>query len=350
MYHVRQDTLAFHRQRPLFQKVKMAGTPTPVVVQAMNAYMTGPVGANSVSPDEAAIRFYFLNHAYAHIAQKMDPDEPLGELNGIVNQYVLEASAQAQRLMYYVLLIITREARHAHKGAKIEEVYEKFGTVFGDYMQGICGMSESAAPNTLKKSPPNLIVGHYARGIAEMFYKGSWSGGFGGKPWGDIATTLVRLLEGETSPEMFIDTAWTLAHNNGPMFNKGMLYLHYDMATIMKILDVQRVGKIPQLLKETKEGAYAKLGGHVNWPALEHLYDQVVAQIPAIAEGLVDWNQVVAQQPEHGTKQSYSTEKKQQQMKYGVVTPATTKSGQKILSRVYVTEHEYADVIERKAA
>jgi hypothetical protein len=39
--------------------------------------------------------------------------------------------------------------------------------------------------------------------------------------WGNIADTLRHLVTGELSPEMFCDLGFALAHNNGPIFNKG---------------------------------------------------------------------------------------------------------------------------------
>ena len=55
---------------------------------------------------------------------------------------------------------------------------------------------------------------------------------------------LVRFVSGEFSAEMMLDTVWTLAHNGGPIFNKGQFYA--CTANALRILDVQRSGQIPE--------------------------------------------------------------------------------------------------------
>jgi hypothetical protein len=47
---------------------------------------------------------------------------------------------------------------------------------------------------------------------------------------------------------MMVDTVWTLSHNNGPIFNKGQFYCHYNAALLVRILDVQRSGQVPEAI------------------------------------------------------------------------------------------------------
>ena len=58
------------------------------------------------------------------------------------------------------------------------------------------------------------------------------------------------MLTGTTSMEMLVDTGYTLAHNGGPIFNKGMMYTHYD-SHFLTILDLQRAGQMLDLLTGT---------------------------------------------------------------------------------------------------
>ena len=55
-----------------------------------------------------------------------------------------------------------------------------------------------------------------------QFYNSKWNGGYGGKKWGIVTDCLVRFVFGEFYAEMMLDTVWTLSHNNGPIFNKGI--------------------------------------------------------------------------------------------------------------------------------
>jgi hypothetical protein len=83
--------------------------------------------------------------------------------------------------------------------------------------------------------------------LVEVFHTGKFSGGFGGEAWGAIADVLNDYVHGKLTAEMMLDTAFTLCHNNGPIFNKGMLYDGYT-SDIYTILDVQRSGQVPQLV------------------------------------------------------------------------------------------------------
>jgi len=90
-----------------------------------------------------------------------------------------------------------------------------------------------------------------------------------------------------TSAELMLDTGYTLAHNNGPIFNKQVLYHPHDTTELKKILDVQRAGMIPQMVhsgaskfvslahRKFHEKALALLGeefgGPVNWFTVENL-------------------------------------------------------------------------------
>jgi hypothetical protein len=46
-----------------------------------------------------------------------------------------------------------------------------------------------------------------------------------------------------------LDTGFALCHNNGPIFNKGLVYTGYS-GEIRTMLDVQRAGQIPQLVND----------------------------------------------------------------------------------------------------
>lgn len=49
---------------------------------------------------------------------------------------------------------------------------------------------------------------------------GSYRSGYGGGPWAIIADITASYAEGKFTDAQFLDRAWTLAHHNGPVFNK----------------------------------------------------------------------------------------------------------------------------------
>lgn len=47
---------------------------------------------------------------------------------------------------------------------------------------------------------------------------------------------------------LLLDRAWALAHNTGPIFNKGFLFANQKSSDLMTILNAQRAGLIPGLI------------------------------------------------------------------------------------------------------
>jgi len=104
--------------------------------------------------------------------------------------------------------------------------------------------------------------------------------------------------------EMMIDTAYTLAHNNGPMFNKGMLYDHYGN-DFKKILDVQRSGQIPEFILEG--------GAKFLTPLQSSVFNDALTALKGEFGNYVDWYQV----EKLGSLIKYPVEKTVQDKKYG---------------------------------
>jgi hypothetical protein len=244
------------------------------------------------SCDVAAVHFYLLNHAAAVIAQRRDPLEPLTpEELAVLKMYVDVATPIAARLFYYMLFITTREARHnkSSVSSKLSAVHKE---VSKDYPGIDVSLVEKMFDFTTSAPDASGILNHmlvgqtkefplgaYTRTVAAVFYKCSWSSAFGGPKWGNIADALHAFSSGQWSAEMLADTAFTLAHNGGPMFNKGMLFSHHG-GNFMTILDMQRAGVVPLWLE--KEGS----GFHDN------VYSTVKKSLPEIFEGELDYAKV----------------------------------------------------------
>jgi len=255
-------------------------------------------------PETEAVTFYFSNHAASVVASQFDQHEPLRkEVADIVRGYAKLSSDMVVRLTYYVLLIITREARHKYPNDAFDtHLLESYGPEFMKFHKAIVGKGSSGAASALRNNPPDLTIGSYVTGLTDLFNNGSFSSGYGGKPWGNVAETLRKLLHGEISAETFGDTAFTLAHNNGPIFNKGMLYQQQG-GDFIKLLDVQRSGQIPQF--------FDAFGYHTS--ALNAYRDNAIAVYPEELTGYVDWFKVEAL----GAVHTYTQEKVKQVQKYG---------------------------------
>ncbi len=304
MYAVRSDTLAGLRQSALFI-ARPTDVPVATAVEKLNKYMQ--TASDRTSPEGEALKFYFANHVFGTIASKYDPNEPLPEpVYDVARGYVKLSNDLVVKLAYYVLMIITREARHFHGPSNvISSIKNECGKNAADFCNAILGHNEMGAIDMLRNSPPDVSLERYVRAMVKIFNEGSWGGAFGGPKWGHIAETLRKMVAGITSPEMFADTAFTLAHNGGPIFNKGMLYKHYDGHRLLKLLDVQHSGQIPQLIDQMKNV--------LDVPTLQFI-DKARSVFPQDLSGYVDWYRVEAL----GSKSKYPSEKKEQIAQHGM--------------------------------
>jgi hypothetical protein len=212
-----------------------------------------------VKPEKEAFWFYLLEHTMHSLEKTFAPGETLPpEALDLANEYHQLQSVICRRSLYYLLLITTREARHNNSKTKCKTLAkDKFGFDPMNVLSTVDSADVDVVTKALKNNCQNVPAGPYAKWMSECFLFGH-SGGFGGKPWSDIALCLSRFLNGETNIVLMTDISWALAHNNGPIFNKGMFYSMYDKKSLMEILDVQRAGQIPALLQTTDGSPMSK--------------------------------------------------------------------------------------------
>jgi len=183
---------------------------------------------------------------------------------------------------------------------------EKFGKEVADFFVSIKG-GEASIHQQFVHSPPKATIGAYCDCMAWQFYKSKWNSGYGGKAWGNIADCLCRFVKGEFSAEMMLDTIWTLSHNNGPIFNKSLFYKMYHLDAIIRILDVQRSGQIPEAILHD---------GYIAGYRTPELYNHMLAlkeRFPDKIGDYVDWDKVEIL----GSVKKYPEEKQAQHEKYG---------------------------------
>ena len=263
------------------------------------------------SPDADAINFYGANHLAMLVAQNFTPNEKLPDFaRDALRFYRTTLAEQAMRMFHYMLLITTRESRHVKHTSKFpaleKSIKEKQGEFCMEFNSKINGKGSGQTAEFFCDHPPEGPLGPYVQSLERIFFEGSFSGGYGGKPWGEIAANLRRCVEGEISLETMVDTGYTLAHNNGPTFNKGMMYSMYS-SEFLQILDVQRAGQIPNAVVEGRWGHASS--GTAELKALIHEFRK---HMPEKIGTYVDWYAVEAA----GALGSYSFQKATQDKKY----------------------------------
>lgn len=242
------DTLEHHnKERPGTAFRDLSEVPLSVI----GKYIKGETSnCTEAQPEHDAISFYMLNHAMAEISQQYEPDEPLGDAAQVVEYYHQLLSVAGARLFNYLMIITTRESRHYPNSSNWgnggrQMLMEKHGEECVKFTEKVKAYSQDALFGT----DIDLPVGKYLDYLCDVYDLMTWSGSFGGKEWGKVTRPLRDVVHGATSIEMMLDVGFTLAHNNGPIFNKGFQYKHYDAQQMEKILDVQRGGQIPNLVR-----------------------------------------------------------------------------------------------------
>jgi hypothetical protein len=244
----------------------------------------------AVMPEHDAVNFYLLNHGMAEMAKRVNEDEMLSqEYMGICSDYHDVLADAGLRLFYYLLLICTRESRHANS-------YDNESSFLA--AEKYCPQSLT---NFIRKLPDDSIsaaeafmnmtidepIGKYTRLMVFLFNNAKWSSSFGGKKWGVVADALDKYVHGVYSLQLLLDVGFALAHNGGPIFNKHMLYQTYNAKELRTILDVQRAGQIPQFVNTFPVGKY-NTERHV---AYLHMLRDALGDC---MDGVVDWGAVKA--------------------------------------------------------
>jgi hypothetical protein len=295
-------------------------------------------------------RSYTLNQLMSLVQAKFTPNEKLPEwAAAIATAYDKELVDQHKRLVWYTFLVITREFRHLHNPSTLlsNSAYPKELKEFHGKIQD---STSEAHLNKWLEVMPSIPLDVYCDALTRQFDTGSYGGGYGGPNWGNIARTMYRYVSGATSAETFIDTAYTLAHNNGPMFNKNMFYGMYSGA-FLSLLDIQRSG---QMCEGLREGVIQTMTTVVGASELIQMVDNAQRETSKVGDH-IDWYKVDAWRPEkdkQANPHKYAAQKAAQDKKYGKVPTKTLVDGKvvKIKAEFEVYPGQKVEVYERVAA
>lgn len=263
-----------------------------LVVNAVQSLSKAGIFGSNENPMKSAVDFYLLNHVSTVISQRKDPLEPLDPAEvDVLRLYATSGAVTAARLFWYILLITTREARH-NKSSGAEKMDDVFKVVSKQYPDVEKATVESMFQFTKSCPDSSSILAHMIGGTSQyqlgpfckllsaLYYKCHWHSSYGGKKWGVIADALHSFVSGEWSAEIFADTAFTLAHNTAPIFNKGMLY-SCPSGDFIQLLDCQRAGMVPQWVQQFGTAYHSD-------PSVK----AAKKVCPELFEGAVDWAKV----------------------------------------------------------
>lgn len=198
-------------------------------------------------PEQEALDFYLANHVVGLIRTKKGGSKPLSENEvELVKDYVARLDDMALRSVAYLVLICSREMRHVtyHSISKCK-IPKKDVAAYHALIAFVKNTYGGNIANKLWNGDVAIEIGAWVRCMEKVFRYAGWPGGYGGTKWADVTLCLQEYIHGVYTAEMMIDVIWTLCHNGGPIFNKGMLYQHHT-PELLRVLDVQRAGQVPQ--------------------------------------------------------------------------------------------------------
>lgn len=243
-----RDTLAHQLARPLCVSRDMSGVTLKDLGKRVKEELTSPKGMakNRPHPHVEAARFYLLQHATGVVRARYSAHDVLDEASvRACEAYHRECGPLAARTFYYLLLICLNEAAHVHNFAGIRaQVRQKFGRA-GEFLYNAGCLSAT----DVLSGGADVPVGEMLEAVEWIFRNGKFGPAYGGPLWGDITRVARYFVDGTYSPEMMLDTVFTLQHNTCKIFNKGHVFRGQDEKALERVLDVQASGQIPSLVR-----------------------------------------------------------------------------------------------------
>lgn len=275
-----EKTLADYRNRPHTRPIQFGDVMVPDILESFGKRF--PLNVDLRQPEELAIEFYLLNGAVAQLRQNTPDNKPL-TVHEIVllDEYYDSLEKIGHRAFHYLLLICTRETRHCGSTTVFKEKLKPFGAL--EFWATLRGLDSDAAVDRFLNLPPKITLKNYVDHLVLAFLHGTHSNGYAGAAWKDVAQPLRDFVHGVISMEVLVDTVWTLAHNGGPIFNKGMLFREHN--EILRVLDVQKAGQIPNLVRHGEST-------HVKAKHVTLLNTCVLPVLPELGKDPVNWQTV----------------------------------------------------------
>ena len=232
----------------LTSSVDLSGVSMPAAMEGMKEgykHFGFDDPTSYVIPENDAAWFYLSNHANTLLAG-VDTQEA----RDLMKENMGATVQQAFRMYWYLFQICVKEGRYQKNWASFRKEHKsKFPAGLIEFWNKSIGDDWSTIRARLHTKPPaDTTLGEFVDFMCLAYNEGKWSASYGGKAWGNIASTLAKFVHGKYNIEMLLDTAWTLVHNTGPIFNKGFLY-RSSSKVLELILDVQRAGGMPELVK-----------------------------------------------------------------------------------------------------
>lgn len=237
------------KAHPLFHAQSMRVSVSQVATEVIR-YLDGLADPQEALVQDDLVRFYMANQILALLTEGSPLHKNLeGKDAAVASLCLSEIGGVSKRMLYYLFIITSRELRHVttYKGGAI---YDSAGGKNCTALLYAIHRSHGDDILTALRDNGDVDLLIYLPLLVELFnYSEFPSKGFGGKSWAGIARVLSDFVQGRMSLCALADTAWSLEHNTGNIFNKPYIYMTAP-GSIKIFLDVQRAGGVCRLLHD----------------------------------------------------------------------------------------------------
>lgn len=259
MYDLPDRSLKIFMESPLLSHQSFDETPTHMVMKHIIDKYKKEKQLN-LNIAQEALRFYFMDHCFHLVKNENKTIAQLSpEMSELVNLYLNELSKTSQRIFTYIICASLYEA--GRMPAQTDKFWEFIETQYGSkihdvlYNVKVSGWGNIKEKEILKLNEP---IQTFLSAIMSCFSSGKWWFGAGGKAWSDITRCARDVTEGHHSLQEMTDLAFSLCHDRGCMFDRGIIYSVYGNntshhnVTIYHVLDIQASGQIPQWINKNR--------------------------------------------------------------------------------------------------
>jgi len=180
--------------------------------------------------NEAVNDFYLMEAMYAACDNKAFKAEIAASRTWLINKL-------AEVFATYLVLAVTSEVTHAKSQSgksRLEALSKRYS------LKHRTSWEQGQVPliaHELEHLSFEEVVDFFKE--CAVIFRTFTGGGYGGPKWAHIAEAVQLYFEGEVTAEVFVDRAFDLQHNGGPVFNKHhMVPFHRDV--LKKQLDAKR--------------------------------------------------------------------------------------------------------------
>lgn len=275
-------TINDYRSHFFFNRIKNHDVTLKNIGEYANAHK---LFNGKTEPEDCALNFYLLSHAFKYFESNKDKNDLLNENEHSFMSFFLSYNEEIfLKSFLYLLSIVNKESRHIYISNHDKRLLKRnYGQEMYDYTKMISKKSREKDYKANKaisscKDLPNVPLYLFLEHIEDIFSESDFEDSYGGEPWANITKCLKKYIDGFYSPEIMVDTMWSLSHNSGCIFDKDVIFFNTknDGETLQQILNSQALGLIPPSIDAFNP--YIKKQRHI------HVYHKVKKLFPEIFE------------------------------------------------------------------